>query len=244
MDTKLDQLLALARDGTRSGLPEEEKANVVLDQARTLIRSGRHLAARSLIEEVRRTLPADASPALRARVALNLGACHMYAGDTATAEAEFHAALRSQPDDPKPLINLAVARLVSGDGAGALERSRRARELAPDDADAAAVYLEVLHATGQDVMLETTLQEHASLRTSAHVLAPLGLIRQDQGRHAEAEDLYREAERLDPRTRACRPIGPARSWPKSSRRWKQTRRHSRGAWTRACESGCSRPNNS
>lgn len=78
-----------------------------------------------------------------------LGLSSLKAGNPEAAEDAFLAALDLDPDHEKSLVNLARARMELADYSEALLPVERAREIAPENRDAARVYARALHNLGR-----------------------------------------------------------------------------------------------
>lgn len=107
-----------------------------------------------------------------------LGLSNLKAGFPEAAEGAFLAALDIDPEHQKSLVNLARARMELADYSEALLPVERARELAPENRDAARVYARALHNLGRstdaaDVYMELLTRQPEDVWSMNN----LGLIR-------------------------------------------------------------------
>jgi tetratricopeptide (TPR) repeat protein len=143
----------------------------------------------------------DSAAAAGSPLALaNLAASLAASGNLAGAEAALRRALEMSPDSPPLLAELARVRLEGGREAEAIEPAVRAADLG-GGADGRMYLLatSVRLRAGQASQAEADLSrwERAS-GASALLRVSRGLVREQEGRGAEAEREYRAGLRLDP----------------------------------------------
>lgn len=131
-------------DAELSELPPEAKQespilHTKINEIRKLIGKGKTRTALESYQELEETeLPQYA----KHRVLANIGAIHFNAGRNAEALDYFRRALALRPNDPKAIINLAYAELMSGDAKGARARGVAVLEKHPDHAGAASLVIQ------------------------------------------------------------------------------------------------------
>lgn len=205
-----DELLGLTRQLVAQTAPvapagaapapsaEDARFQGRLDTAAGLIRRWELPLALDLLQELRIEIDAqDTSPEFRYRLAMNLGVCHLHLGEYEAASAEFARARELRPRESAAWTNAAEAALQGDKPGDALTYARRARELAPEDGRAASVYVRALHRTEGVGGVEAFVAENEWITREPISGCALGLVFQEEGRHAEAEGLFRAAVAAD-----------------------------------------------
>lgn len=101
-----------------------------------------------LLDRTRRTAERDALPELP-EMHNNLGVARLRLGKWNEAAAEFERATVLEPEEADYWVNLAIAKLIAKDVAGAVAPLQSARKIDPDDKEARVLLIAALESLGQ-----------------------------------------------------------------------------------------------
>ena len=130
---------------------------------------------------------------------LNLGDAYVSAGRLDEALAEYEAARKLLPSDPRPLRGLGNAYYWQGRTADAVREYGNWIAVAPEDANAHLMLGMLYREQGDDALALPELERAAALAacsTAEHKV--LGGAYYDAGRYADAAAAYRKAGEIDP----------------------------------------------
>lgn len=179
--------------------PGEEAYAGRLDEARTLLKAGKFETAEGILLRLDdNLLEAQGSSSLRARVAVNIGVCRLQQGDADEAERRFHQGLALRPGFSKALNGLALLCLTTGRLVEAVEHSAQSLEADPADADADAIRLVSLAASGRQSEVDAILSDSEWSRDSPVRTLALGEVLYRRERYEEAAATLRRAVALNP----------------------------------------------
>ena len=178
---------------TGQGAPQDSehaKIGARIDSASDLIRVGKVVSARSLLELVRRQ--ADAIPPdLEFRLLTNFGACALASEDVGGCCEYLAKAHALQPENPNAIANAALAARLQGDAQRAVELARQSLDLQPRDSYAAGALMEALGDAGQGEQLDAFVAAEDWLADDQYCATRLAHVWVDQGRLDEALALSR-----------------------------------------------------
>lgn len=196
MQAELPSLVAAAVAGaTSEGTsrdPEHARVETQIDSARDLIKKGKVVAARSILE-LSKSQNDCIPPELDCRLLTNLGACALASGDIEEACAHLTQALQLEPDNPKAIANGALAARLGGDLRLAIELAYKALELSPRDSNAGAGLIEALYDAGEGQQLDEFVAAEDWIRDDRQCALTLAQVRADQKRLDEALALSRRS---------------------------------------------------
>lgn len=177
---------------------KEKLLHAKIDTARDLLSQGKAVSAKSILLDVRKRVEAlGASPEIYFRIATNLGACSLEAGDNDTAKLEFNKALEYQPDNQKALSNAALAKLLDNKPLEALELCIKARKLDEKDSHAICVYLQALDLLDRVQDIEQLITKESWIAEDKICAFVLGDISFKRGHFEKAESYLRRVIALE-----------------------------------------------
>lgn len=140
-----------------------------LDVARQLLSAGKPTSAKEILETLRKEVPSGPLDVLRtARVLATLGAAEVELGNDALAGRYLYASAEIAPEDPKALIRRALALMIEGQLAEALDAARELLAADSENESALTLFGEVSARMGTTaealVILGPMCSEHPSLR--------------------------------------------------------------------------------
>lgn len=194
--SKNAQMVALRLgSGDVEGDPVDEALNRQIDIFRDRIKTEPR-SALTLFKGLRDSSWDEAAPKTRFRIITNIGAAYFMLGDADMASKHYLEAFGyADPNDPKAVRNCAVAHLLNGDVELARTEAKRARELAPDDADSYAVLVAVNIENDEVEEPESLVPEKH--REVSNVAFTIGNAYRLRGRNEKALEWYERTYHQD-----------------------------------------------
>jgi tetratricopeptide (TPR) repeat protein len=201
LTAKLDKVISILPADDISGSPRvsEQIMHARIDQARTLLQQGRPVAARTLLQDIRKEADTKVvSKDIYFRIATNLGACALQLDEIAVARKEFAAAAQHAPENPKALANLGVIALIDGKYEDALRLSTEARQKQERfDSQSTGVFMQALARLGKWDELEK-LAADSQVKDDPFCCLVLGQIMSEKEQYDAAESWLRNSLKKDP----------------------------------------------
>lgn len=172
----------------------DQAAQSRIDAVNRLLNDCRPVAADAELSVLRTELWPQVSAQLRAKIANNQGVASLQMDDLPAALRYFEEALGWEPVNAKILTNVAQMALISGKPQDALDLSEKALRLDRLFEDAAAVWIQALHSTGNGPRLEAALaldENRWMSESSASCQAAQAFVAFDRGEFERAEGLLR-----------------------------------------------------
>jgi cellulose synthase operon protein C len=129
-------------DSTVGQDPFDKTLNDQINQMRDRIIAGDAPTALKLLHALLKSLPGSATAKIIFRIKANIGHCHLQLGDDAEAVRWLEEAYAAAPLEPKAVANKALAMIVSGQPAAAVEFTKVALTADPENEFAAAHLLQ------------------------------------------------------------------------------------------------------
>ena len=169
----------------------DERFSAMLDRTKQLLGAGKAATALGFLGHLEADLATEAvGPSIRARLYNHLGSASLKLGRPNDARRYFERVLDYQEPDASSLENLALARLASGDSAGALRDAERALTIAPGSVPAWQTRTNAEHALGRPAT-----DPPPEVSESAEYLTTLARLASVGADWSKAEKLAREALR-------------------------------------------------
>jgi tetratricopeptide (TPR) repeat protein len=192
-------------DGPRK-LPDDETQRLVsdarldaqIDAARTFIEEGKVKAARTLLEQARRSCDFPLSPSVQFRIAANLGFCAFEMDDVALAIVEFRAAYRSLPHNYKAKIVGAQGAFFENKFQEAINLCEEVLKQEPRYQNAVLFYVQALAKYGDFQKLDEFVSSEPWIEDDPSCALALAEIRSQQNRWEETIQLLEDAHIRDP----------------------------------------------
>ena len=194
-----------ASDATGSSFTEERDrvVSAKLDAVRSLIDSGRIVAAKDILADIASLMTDRTDPFLRWRYRNNLGACHLALNEYGDAQREFEIGQQLRPSEPISIANLATVKLCVGDLDAAETYARDALSAEGWQPNALAVLLQVLSCRGDEDGVFAVKVRYPKIEDAAQTCLTLALHYLERGDFEEAERLARRATALEPDSEAA-----------------------------------------
>lgn len=176
---------------------EHQEASGVLDKVQDLIHHGLIVTARASLREIEHKVTQLPGP-LRFRYLTHLGFCELSEGKLDEAISLINEASKIQPENPTGITNASLAARLQQDFGQAVELAQKALELNHNDPIAASNLMASLWDAGQNDQLENFISSEEWIFSEPDSAEALAIIRKQQDRHEDAEEIYRSILEVDP----------------------------------------------
>jgi tetratricopeptide (TPR) repeat protein len=193
--TEVGEIKALLVEGQATAHPTNSQ-HAQIDAASELLKLGKPLAARTLLQRIKGSLSSDADSRVWMRVEANLAAAALATDDLDEARSRYAAALQ-HGEESRVLAIGAQVELAKGDADRGLELARRAWD-AEQVSHSAAVLLFAMHQVKDQAGIRHLRNERIWIDADPQCLAVLGVTAAEDGRLVEALDYFRKSLAADP----------------------------------------------
>ncbi len=176
---------------------EHQEASSVLDKVQDLIHDGLIITARARLTDIEHKVT-QLPGTLRFRYLTHLGFCELSEDKLDEAVALINEAIEIQPENPTGITNASLAARLKQDFGQAVELAQKSLEINPNDPIAAGNLMASLWEAGHNEQLENFISSEEWIFNEADSAEALAIIRKQQDRHEDAEEIYRSILEVDP----------------------------------------------